>query len=160
MDREWTSALGRFSQRARGGDVVLLPQNTHRLEMLILGIALALAAATTASAAPTAIFAATTSIVTDALQAEGFTSPEWIAALQRAREIVGNMTLDEKVNFTDHPKDTQGCAGLTFPIARFNVSSICYGDGPSVGLSSLAFCSPACKLLCFLCPSVCKGSAG
>lgn len=30
------------------------------------------------------------------LQADGFTSPEWVAALERAREIVGNMTLAEK----------------------------------------------------------------
>lgn len=62
--------------------------------MLVLGIALAIAA-TTAVAAPVASLAASSN-VTDTLDPSGFTSAEWIAALQRARDIVGNMTMEEK----------------------------------------------------------------
>ncbi|GAA5851073.1 hypothetical protein JCM8547_009174 [Rhodosporidiobolus lusitaniae] len=119
--------------------------------MLALGAIFALVAAHAAHAAPTyshssfsssslataqlAASSSSSSVVngtyTAALKADGFTSDVWQKAFGKAREVVSQLTLAEKVNFTDLPDNTHGCAGQTFPIERFNISGICFADGPT-----------------------------
>ncbi|GAA6027447.1 hypothetical protein JCM8097_007868 [Rhodosporidiobolus ruineniae] len=90
-------------------------------------IGFVVAAASVAAAAPAVSFASTSG---HDLQLDGFTDKTWIAAVKKAREIVSQMTLEEKVNLTDIPSLPGDCKS-TYPIERFGIRSFCYGDGPS-----------------------------
>ncbi|BGP13226.1 hypothetical protein JCM10213_005004 [Rhodosporidiobolus nylandii] len=65
------------------------------------------------------------------LTADGFTSTKWIKAFERARSIVENMPLQQKVNFSDMRNDTKGCAGLTYPLEAAGNVEFCFADGPT-----------------------------
>ncbi|GAA6009922.1 hypothetical protein JCM11491_000867 [Sporobolomyces phaffii] len=54
----------------------------------------------------------------------------WTAAIDKARSIVDQMTFDEKINFTEYRAARQ-CSGETHPIERFDIPSLCMGDGPT-----------------------------
>ncbi|GAA5964449.1 hypothetical protein JCM3765_006282 [Sporobolomyces pararoseus] len=55
----------------------------------------------------------------------------WTAAIEKARSVVSQMTLDEKLNFSEFAPANGGCSGSTHPIERFSIPSICFGDGPT-----------------------------
>ncbi|GAA5896997.1 hypothetical protein JCM6882_007328 [Rhodosporidiobolus microsporus] len=65
------------------------------------------------------------------LKEKGFTSQKWIDALHKARDVVSQLTFEEKVNFTNIPPTEQGCAGVTSAITRFGIPQICFADGPT-----------------------------
>ncbi|BGP29001.1 hypothetical protein JCM10296v2_000737 [Rhodotorula toruloides] len=66
----------------------------------------------------------------------GFTSQKWIKALEKAQQVVADLSFEQKVNFTDLRGDTHGCSGLTFPLPSAGVKEgICFADGPT-GINS------------------------
>ncbi|GAA6030004.1 hypothetical protein JCM8097_009210 [Rhodosporidiobolus ruineniae] len=69
------------------------------------------------------------------LTADGFTSQKWIDAFDKAKEVVSQMTLNEKINWTSSNPDTAGCSGRTYPIERLGIPAMCFADGPT-GINS------------------------
>ncbi|GAA5936851.1 uncharacterized protein JCM15063_000080 [Sporobolomyces koalae] len=67
----------------------------------------------------------------------------WTAAIEKARSVVDAMTFDEKINFTEYRTVGIVCSGQTHPIPRFNIPSICYGDGPTGPVSRFSSQYPA-----------------
>lgn len=64
---------------------------------------------------------------------------KWKESYERAKEFVGQLTLLEKVNLTSGTGYGQGkCVGQTADIPRFNMSGICFQDGP-LGLRASDF---------------------
>jgi len=60
---------------------------------------------------------------------DGGVDPLWQNAYARARDLVSQMTIDEKVNMTNgHPGD---CVGNTPSIERLGIPKLCFADGPS-----------------------------
>lgn len=56
---------------------------------------------------------------------------KWKESYERARDFVAQLTLLEKVNLTSGIGTEQGrCVGQTGEIPRFNMSGICFQDGP------------------------------
>ncbi|CAM9016934.1 unnamed protein product [Wickerhamomyces anomalus] len=56
---------------------------------------------------------------------------KWQAAFYRARELVDQMSIAEKVNLTTGVGSASGpCSGNTGSVPRLNISSICVQDGP------------------------------
>ncbi|KAK0554629.1 hypothetical protein OC845_000661 [Tilletia horrida] len=58
------------------------------------------------------------------------TGGAWTASAGRVKALVKQMTLEEKVNLTVGAYG-YSCTGNTGSVPRFNISSICYQDGPS-----------------------------
>ncbi|GAA6030122.1 hypothetical protein JCM8097_009272 [Rhodosporidiobolus ruineniae] len=92
---------------------------------------LAALAASTAAAAPASSSDSFNTTGQYDLKLDGFTDAKWIAAVKKARDVVSQLTLDEKVNFTVRRDDVGGCSGLSYPIERFGIREICYSDGPT-----------------------------
>lgn len=59
---------------------------------------------------------------------EGTSNSAWAAAYAKARAIVSQLTLDEKVNVTQGY--TGACAGNAGALTRFNIDSRCFSDAP------------------------------
>ncbi|KAJ1305209.1 hypothetical protein OPQ81_000238 [Rhizoctonia solani] len=55
----------------------------------------------------------------------------WKAAFQKAKEVVSQMTLEEKVNITTGQGSSSICAGNTGAVPRFNIPAFCLQDGPA-----------------------------
>ncbi|KAF2455695.1 glycosyl hydrolase family 3 N terminal domain-containing protein [Lineolata rhizophorae] len=59
---------------------------------------------------------------------DGSSSPEWAAAYARAKDLVAQLTLEEKVNTTrgfDGP-----CVGNSGTVPRLGIESMCFADAP------------------------------
>ncbi|GAA5896991.1 hypothetical protein JCM6882_007325 [Rhodosporidiobolus microsporus] len=95
----------------------------------LLAFVLPLASAVFAAPASTTSISALPS--SPSLTADGFTSQKWIAALEKAREVVAQMTLEEKVNFTGAPESTLGCSGVIPGLKRLGIKPQCFGNGPT-----------------------------
>ncbi|BGP04927.1 hypothetical protein JCM10049v2_000729 [Rhodotorula toruloides] len=106
---------------------------------LTLAAASAVAAPATApssaSSAPTS--SASSTAGTGILTADGFTNQKWLDAFHKAKEVVGGLSFDQKINFTDlrgFSVNTPygGCAGITFPLPSAGINQgICFADGPT-----------------------------
>ena len=61
----------------------------------------------------------------------GGTSRNWAEAYEKARQLVSQMTLLEKVNVTTGTGWQMGpCVGNTGPVPRLGFPSLCLQDGP------------------------------
>ncbi|GAA6027439.1 hypothetical protein JCM8097_007864 [Rhodosporidiobolus ruineniae] len=89
------------------------------LLVLVTLASVAVAAPTTSSSTPN-----------HDLKLDGFNDQTWINAVKKARDVVSQMTLEEKMNFTAIPSSSGGCVS-TYPIERFGIRSTCYSDGGS-----------------------------
>ncbi|CAE6464710.1 unnamed protein product [Rhizoctonia solani] len=55
----------------------------------------------------------------------------WKDALAKAKQVVSQMTLEEKVNITTGVGVSSICAGNTGAVPRFNIPAMCLQDGPA-----------------------------
>ncbi|CUA72730.1 beta-glucosidase [Rhizoctonia solani] len=55
----------------------------------------------------------------------------WKDAFAKAKQVVSQMTLEEKVNLTTGVGTSSVCAGNTGAVPRFNIPSLCLQDGPA-----------------------------
>ncbi|GAA5871175.1 hypothetical protein JCM16303_001715 [Sporobolomyces ruberrimus] len=55
----------------------------------------------------------------------------WNAAIAKAKSVVEQMTLDEKIKFSGYRSEGIVCSGQTFANERLDIPSICFGDGPT-----------------------------
>ncbi|EJU05081.1 hypothetical protein DACRYDRAFT_20627 [Dacryopinax primogenitus] len=68
----------------------------------------------------------------------------WASAVARAREFVGNLTLQEKVNLTTGAGANGRCVGMTGTIPRLNFTAFCLEDSPlGVRFTDFASAFPA-----------------
>jgi hypothetical protein len=70
--------------------------------------------------------------------AEGTGSGNWESAYQKAKEFVGKLSAEEKVNLTAGVSVENGCSGNIAPIERLGFPGFCVSDAGN-GLVSL-FC--------------------
>lgn len=72
------------------------------------------------------------------------TDDKWTEAIKKAQDIVGKMTLVEKVNLTTGLGANVGkCAGTTGSVPRFKIPEICTDNGPlGVGAADLVSSFP------------------
>ncbi|GAA6061711.1 hypothetical protein JCM10212_004943 [Sporobolomyces blumeae] len=99
--------------------------------LLSASVALTLASAL-AAASPLVQFNSDTS---SASTSGGFTSQHWKDGIKKARQIVDQLTYEEKLNFTSLRLPAV-CSGNTFDLPeRFGIGSICFSDSP-VGILS------------------------
>lgn len=77
--------------------------------------------------------------------AEGTGSGNWEASYQKAKEFVGKLSAEEKVNLTAGVFVNNGCSGNIAPIERLGFPGFCVSDAGNglVGLFAL-------RSLCFM----------
>lgn len=55
----------------------------------------------------------------------------WLEHVERARSLVSQMTLEEKVNLTGGARANNSCGGNIPPIERLRFPGMCLADGPA-----------------------------
>jgi beta-glucosidase len=65
---------------------------------------------------------------------------EWAVAFNKARDLVSQMTLEEKINITTGVAPKSGCSGVIPPIERLGFHGMCLADNGN-GLRATDFVS-------------------
>lgn len=60
--------------------------------------------------------------------ANGTGTGSWAAAYGKAKELVAQLTPEEKINLTAGVTADNGCSGNIAPISRLNFSGLCVSD--------------------------------
>jgi len=62
---------------------------------------------------------------------------DWVSAVQKARNLVSQMTQEEKLNITCGATVANGCSGYIVPIPRLGFEGMCLQDGMPIFLLSI-----------------------